>query len=139
MQISIYIPIYIVVILSLLSISFSFVSGYSKEICDLSADDKIKESLPKEVWVKKHSSYKKYNTSDGKIKAWLRKNLLVIFADKWHQHQFYTYLSYLLTDVCCGILMLCNWYFSFMILLVYQVRSSIFHFYYHISKKYRKL
>jgi len=113
----------------------SIVSGYAKMVCDLSEEEKL-NFVPKEYWHKRISSVNKHKYT-GKVKAWLMKNLLVMFTDGWHKYQFVLTVCLLLSGYFIGFISgKITPYYSFMILSVYFVRTASFHLFY-TSKKYR--
>ena len=124
------------VVFSVIAHVMAIVSGYAKMICDLSEEGKLNKK-PFEYWHKTASSKNKHQYT-GKIKAWLMKNLLVMFTDGWHKYQFVLTICLLVSGFFVGFISgKVTPYYSFMLLSVYVVRTATFHLLYN-SKKYRK-
>ena len=127
--------IILAIVFALVAHTFAIISGYAKMICDLSEESKLNKT-PFEYWHKHLSSQNKYKYT-GKVKAWLMKNLLVMFTDGWHKYQFVLTVCLLLSGYFIGFISgKITPYYSFMILSVYFVRTASFHLFY-TSKKYR--
>jgi len=123
------------VVFSVIAHVMAIVSGYAKMICDLSEEGKLNKK-PFEYWHKTASSKNKHQYT-GKIKAWLMKNLLVMFTDGWHKYQFVLTAGLLLSGFFIGFISgKVTPYYSFMILSAYITRTAVFHLLY-TSKKYR--
>lgn len=123
------------VVFSVLAHTLAGFSGYAKMICDLSEESKLNKS-PYEYWHKHLSSKNKYKYA-GKIKAWLMKNLLVMFTDGWHKYQFVLTVCLILSGYFVGFISgKITPFYSFQLLSVYIVRTATFHLLY-TSKKYR--
>jgi len=113
----------------------AIISGYGKMVCDLSEEGKLNK-MPFEYWHKDLSSVNKYKYT-GKVKAWLMKNLLVMFTDGWHKYQFILTICLLVSGFFVGFISgKITPYYSFMLLSVYFTRTASFHLFY-TSKKYR--
>ena len=124
------------VVFSVIAHVMAIVSGYAKMICDLSEEGKLNKK-PFEYWHKTASSKNKHQYT-GKIKAWLMKNLLVMFTDGWHKYQFVLTICLLVSGFFVGFISgKITPYYSFMLLSVYFIRTATFHLLYN-SKKYRK-
>lgn len=124
------------VVFSVVAHVMATVSGYAKMICDLSEESKLNKT-PYEYWHKTASSKNKHQYT-GKIKAWLMKNLLVMFTDGWHKYQFVLTAGLLLSGFFVGFISgKVTPYYSFMLLSAYVTRTAVFHLLY-TSKKYRK-
>lgn len=123
------------VVFSVIAHVMAIVSGYAKMICDLSEEGKLNKK-PFEYWHKTASSKNKHQYT-GKIKAWLMKNLLVMFTDGWHKYQFILTAALLFSGFFIGFISgKVTPYYSFMILSAYITRTAVFHLLY-TSKKYR--
>jgi len=119
--------------LIILSIVFSILSGFSKAICDLSEEDKLKFQ-PKEFWIKNISWKNKWK--NGKEKFWGSSRWFVSFTDAWHLFGLIERVGFIVTYVSIGILiMYSNWYWF--MLLNYPLFALIFHLFYN-SKILRK-
>ena len=119
--------------LIILSIVFSILSGFSKAICDLSEEDKLKFQ-PKEFWIKNISWKNKWK--NGKEKFWGSSRWFVMFTDAWHLFGLIERVGFIVTYVSIGILiMYSNWYW--LMLLNYPLFALIFHLFYN-SKILRK-
>jgi len=127
--------IILAIVFAVIAHALGCISGYAKMICDLSEESKLNKK-PYEYWHKHLSSKNKYEYT-GKIKAWLMKNLLVMFTDGWHKYQFILTICLLVSGFFVGFISgKITPYYSFMLLSVYITRTAVFHFTYH-SKKYR--
>ena len=119
--------------LIILSIAFSILSGFSKAICDLSEEDKLKFHA-KEFWIKNLSWKNKWK--NGKEKFWGSSRWFVSFTDAWHLFGLIERVGFIVTYVSIGILiMYSNWYWF--MLLNYPLFALIFHLFYN-SKILRK-
>lgn len=119
--------------LIILSVVFSILSGFSKAICDLSEEDKLKFQ-PKEFWIKNISWKNKWK--NGKEKFWGSSRWFVSFTDAWHLFGLIERVGFIVTYVSIGILiMYSNWYW--LMLLNYPLFALIFHLFYN-SKILRK-
>jgi len=122
-----------------ISIITSFLSGFSKAICDLSEDGKLK-FYKKTYWIKAFSWQNKYKNGDKKQgeKFFGSTRWFVAFTDAWHKYQFVLTICLLVSGFFVGFISgKITPYYSFMLLSVYFVRTATFHLLYN-SKKYRK-
>jgi len=125
-----------IITLTILSIFFSFVSGFAKSICDLSEEGKLKWK-PKTYWIKSISSINKYQFKN-KVIRYLMKTIFVAFTDGWHGSQSVLTWCLILSGVGVGFLSgKYSLYCLFGIAVVYGVRTLIFHLFYN-SKLLRK-
>ena len=106
-----------------------FISGFSKSICDLSEENKLK-FLPENKWIKVKSSNNKYKNGDkSQGPAFpLSTSVLVMFTDKWHEFGFYEYMTFGLANVIVGFLAgFISLWFLFGFLIGYIFSRSVFH------------
>ncbi len=115
------------VILIILALVFSIISGISKAILDLSSDGKFKN--PK---LNKDNSWKnKYKNNDFKqgAKFFGSTTLFVALTDIWHLSGLIFRLSFATVFLSIGILTTySNWYWF--MLLCYPFSMSVFHIFY---------
>ena len=114
------------VVFSVIAHVMAIVSGYAKMICDLSEEGKLNKK-PFEYWHKTASSKNKHQYT-GKIKAWLMKNLLVMFTDGWHKYESYLTYSLLLAGYFVGYNSgRFSPFYSFLLLVIIGIRMGTFH------------
>lgn len=115
-----------IILLIILSIAFSLVSGLSKAITDLSEEGKIKGN-PK-YWVKDESWVQKWKNGDKKQgeKFWQSSGILVYLTDAWHLFGLIERISFIITYVSVGILITFSPWFWFM-LFCYPIFFFSFH------------
>lgn len=119
--------------LIILSVVFSILSGFSKAICDLSEEDKLKFHA-KEFWIKNISWKNKWK--NGKEKFWGSSRWFVMFTDAWHLFGLIERVGFIVTYLSIGILIMhSNWYWF--LLFNYPLFALIFHLFYN-SKILRK-
>jgi len=119
-----------------ISIITSFLSGFSKAICDLSEDGKLK-FYKKTYWIKAFSWQNKYKNGDKKQgeKFFGSTRWFVAFTDAWHLFGIIERIGFIITYTSVGYLINMNHWFAFMLFL-YPFSMLIFHLFYN-SKKYR--
>jgi len=123
--------------LIILAVVFAFVSGFSKAICDLSEEGKLKFK-PLTYWIKALSSGKKY-LYKNKVLAYLMKTILVVFTDGWHLFQFILTVALLMTGYFIGRLSVTNSeYYTFGLLVVYGIRTATFHLFHDSTNWIKK-
>ena len=120
--------------LIILSIVFSILSGFSKAICDLSEEDKLKFQ-PKEFWIKNISWKNKWK--NGKEKFWGSSRWFVMFTDAWHLFGFVFRVSYGTAFLAIGSLALYNPLLPLLAIPAYALFAGVFHIF-HTYKILRK-
>jgi len=120
-----------------ISIITSFLSGFSKAICDLSEDGKLK-FYKKTYWIKAFSWQNKYKNGDKKQgeKFFGSTRWFVAFTDAWHLFGIIERIGFVITYTSVGYLINMNHWFAFMLFL-YPFSMLIFHLFYN-SKKLTK-
>jgi len=120
-----------------ISIITSFLSGFSKAICDLSEDGKLK-FYKKTYWIKAFSWQNKYKNGDKKQgeKFFGSTRWFVAFTDAWHLFGIIERIGFIITYTSVGYLINMNHWFAFMLFL-YPFSMLIFHLFYN-SKKLTK-
>jgi hypothetical protein len=112
-----------------ISIILYFISGFSKSICDLSEEGKLKFT-PENIWIKSKSSSNKYKNGDKKQGPafFLSTSVLVMFTDKWHEFGFYEWMSFGLANIIIGFLAgYISLWFLFGFIIGYIFSRSTFH------------
>ena len=123
--------------LIILSIVFSILSGFSKAICDLSEEGKLKGNPL--FWHKNVSWKNKWKNGDKKQgeKFFGSSRWFVMFTDAWHLFGFLERVSLVISFTIAGHLVSINAYFLFGVLVNYIVFTGVFHIFhtYKILKK----
>ena len=121
-----------------ISVITAILAGFSKAICDLSEEGKLK-FYRKSYWIKSISSDNKYKNGDPKqgAKFWQSTNALVMFTDAWHLFQFFYKTSLIISFTIVGYLISINEYFAIGIFTNQILIAAIFHIFhtYKILKK----
>ena len=120
--------------LIILSVVFSILSGFSKAICDLSEEDKLKFHA-KEFWIKNLSWKNKWK--NGKEKFWGSSRWFVSFTDAWHLFGFVFRVSYGIAFLAIGSLALYNPLLPLLAIPAYALFAGVFHIF-HTYKILRK-
>ena len=96
-----------------ISVITAILAGFSKAVCDLSEEGKLK-FYRKSYWIKSISSDNKYKNGDPKqgAKFWQSTNALVMFTDAWHLFQFFYKTSLIISFTIVGYLISINEYFA---------------------------
>lgn len=120
----------------ILSIVFSILSGFSKAICDLSEEGKLKGDSS--YWHKNKSWGNKWKNGDKKQgeKFWLSSRQLVWLVDAWHLFGLLERIGFIVSYITIGILITISDWYWFM-LSNYLFSMMIFHLFYN-SKLLRK-
>lgn len=122
-----------------ISVITTILAGFSKAICDLSEEGKLK-FYKKTFWIKVLSSNNKYKNNDPKQgeKFWQSTNALVMFTDAWHLFGFIQRVTYGISFTIVGYMAgTFSLYFLFGILINYLVFIAIFHIF-HTFKILKK-
>ena len=123
--------------LIILSIVFSILSGFSKAICDLSEEGKLKGNPL--FWHKNVAWKNKWKNGDKKQgeKFFGSSRWFVMFTDAWHLFGFLERVSLVISFTIVGHLVSINAYFLFGVLVNYIVFTGVFHIFhtYKILKK----
>ena len=121
-----------------ISVITAILAGFSKAVCDLSEEGKLK-FYRKSYWIKSISSDNKYKNGDPKqgAKFWQSTNALVMFTDAWHLFQFFYKTSLIISFTIVGYLISINEYFAIGIFTNQILIAAIFHIFhtYKILKK----
>lgn len=123
--------------LIILSVAFAFVSGFSKAICDLSEEGKLK-FYKKTFWIKSISWQNKWkdgNPAKGE-KFWGSSRWFVALTDAWHLFGLIERIGFIITYTSIGLLISQSKWYWFMI-LCYPFSMGVFHLFYN-SKLLRK-
>mgnify|MGYP000877844380 CR=1 FL=1 len=128
-------PIILSIVFAVFAHVLSIVSGYAKMVCDLSEEEKL-NFVPKEYWHKRISSVNKHKYT-GKVKAWLMKNLLVMFTDGWHLFNLLFRVSFATLYTLLGLLISTSLWYLFGCLVAYIIFATSFHIF-HTYKILRK-
>lgn len=125
------IPLYLTII-----IIFSILSGFSKAICDLSEENKLKFKN-KNYWIKEISSINKWKLDSNnqiiivngkKVERFFGSSRwFVLFTCGWHLFQTIQSLSYIIIGVFCGLLISINIFYIFSTIGAYILSRTIFH------------
>lgn len=119
------------------AIVFAILSGFSKAVCDLSEEGKLKFK-PSNYWIKALSSIRKYEYKN-KLIAYLMKTVLVMFTDGWHLFQFVLTVMLLVCGYFIGRLSAANSeYYTFGLLVVYGIRTATFHIFHDSTNWIKK-
>lgn len=125
------------ILLLTISIIFSTLSGFSKAICDLSEEGKLKFN-PEIFWIKNLSWKNKWKNGDFKQgeKFFGSSRWFVALTDAWHLFGLIERIGFIITWVSVGILITISSWYWFM-LLCYPLSMLTFHLFYN-SKLLRK-
>ena len=124
--------------LIILAVVFAFVSGFSKAICDLSEEGKLK-FYKKTFWLK-HFSWQnkwKYNVETNGEKFWGSSRWFVMFTDGWHLFGLIERIGFIVTYTATGILISQSAWYWFM-LLCYPFSMLIFHIFHDSTNWIKK-
>jgi hypothetical protein len=115
---------------------FSILSGFSKAICDLSEEGKLKGGSS--YWHKNKSWKNKWKNGDKKQgeKFWLSSTIFVLFTDAWHLFGLLERIGFIVSYITIGMLITISDWYWFM-LSNYLFSMMIFHLFYN-SKLLRK-
>ena len=122
-----------------ISVITAILAGFSKAVCDLSEEGKLKFHK-KSFWLKDISSNNKYKNGDPKqgAKFWQSTNALVMFTDAWHLFGFFERVTYAISFIIVGFLAgFVSLYYLFGALINYIIFIGIFHIF-HTYKILRK-
>lgn len=126
-----------IVALIITAVLLSIISGFSKAICDLSEEGKLK-FYKKTFWLKEFSWVNKYKNNDPKQGAKFlgSTTIFVMFTDAWHLFGLIERISFAIAFILSGLLIASNIWFIFFALGCYILFATIFHiFYTYIFKK----
>lgn len=134
-----------IVALIITAVLLSIISGFSKAICDLSEEGKLKFKNYF-FWWKDYAWKNKWKLKDNGVpvlkngqyipKFWQSDNLFVIFTDAWHLFGLIERISFAIAFILSGLLIASNIWFIFFALGCYILFATIFHiFYTYIFKK----
>ena len=90
--------------LIILAVVFAFVSGFSKAICDLSEEGKLK-FYKKTFWLKHFSWQNKWKNGDKAQgeKFWGSSRWFVMFTDGWHLFGLIERVGFIVTYTATGM------------------------------------
>ena len=128
-----------IVALIITAVLLSIISGFSKAICDLSEEGKLK-FYKKTFWLKELSWVNKYKNNDPKQGAKFlgSTTIFVMFTDAWHLFGFIMRVTFGISFIIVGYLAgEVSLYYLFGALINYIVFIGIFHIFhtYKILKK----
>lgn len=125
-----------VILFIILTIVFSIVSGFSKAICDLSEEGKLKGDSS--YWHKNKSWKNKWKNGDKKQgeKFLGSSTIFVLFTDAWHLFGLLERIGFIVSYITIGMLITISDWYWFM-LSNYLFSMMIFHLFYN-SKLLRK-
>ena len=127
-----------IVALIITAVLLSIISGFSKAICDLSEEGKLK-FYKKTFWLKEFSWVNKYKNNDPKQGAKFlgSTTIFVMFTDAWHVFSFVFRVSYAIAFLAIGSLALYNPLLPLLAIPAYAFFALIFHIF-HTYKILRK-
>jgi len=120
-----------IVALIITAVLLSIISGFSKAICDLSEEGKLK-FYKKTFWLKEFSWVNKYKNNDPKQGAKFlgSTTIFVMFTDAWHLFGFIERITLIASFTIVGFLISVSLYFLFGLLINYIIFISVFHIFY---------
>ena len=121
-----------------ISVITAILAGFSKAICDLSEEGKLK-FYRKSYWIKSISWDNKYKDNDPKKGAKFlgSTSVFVMFTDAWHLFQFFYKSSLIISFTIVGYLISISDYFAIGIFTNQILIAATFHIFhtYKILKK----
>mgnify|MGYP000868014531 len=125
--------------LIILAVVFAFVSGFSKAICDLSEEGKLK-FYKKTFWLKSISWQNKWKNGDKKQgeKFLGSSRWFVMFTDAWHLFGVLFRISFAVTYTCIGMLTKVSYFYLFGALVAYILFASVFHLFHDSTNWIKK-
>ena len=138
-----------IILLIIIALIFAIISGFSKAICDLSEEQKLKFSN-KFFWLKQYSWINKWKTRTGDLnmiplvddkgnkieKFFGSSRWFVALTDAWHLFGLIERIGFFITYTIVGFLISKNAWFFFL-LSFYALSMLSFHLFYN-SKLLRK-
>lgn len=120
-----------IISLIILSILFSVISGFSKAVCDLSEENKIK-FYRKTFWIKSLSWKNKWKNGDNKQgeKFFGSSRWFVMFTDAWHLFGFIERIGFIIAYTSVGYLASISACYLFSVLINYILFTGTFHIFY---------
>lgn len=121
-----------IIALIILSVVFAFLSGFSKAICDLSEEGKIKGNPI--FWIKNISWKNKWKNGDKNQgeKFFGSSRWFVALTCGWHLFGMIERIGFVFTYLSIGILItISNWYWF--MLFCYPFSMGIFHIFHDMS------
>lgn len=127
--------------LIILAVVFTFVSGFSKAICDLSEEGSLRFK-PKKFWIKDLSWINKWQIDNGLISTkkerfWGSSRWFVMFTDGWHLFGLIERIGFIVTYTATGMLISQSAWYWFM-LLSYPFSMLVFHIFHDSTNWIKK-
>ncbi len=126
-----------IALLIILAVLFAAFSGFTKAVCDLSEEGKLKGNPlfwhKNEAWKNK---WKDGDKSKGE-KFFGSSRWFVMFTDAWHLFGFVFRLCFASTYLCVGLLSISSYYWLFSGIVVYILFAASFHIF-HTFKILRR-
>ena len=118
------------IMLIILSVVFSILSGISKAVMDLSEESKIKGNPL--FWHKNKSWQNKWKNGDKKQgeKFWLSSTFFVAQTDAWHLFGVLFRISFAVAYTCIGMLTTVSYFYLFGVVVAYILFATSFHIFY---------
>ena len=120
-----------IVALIITAVLLSIISGFSKAICDLSEEGKLK-FYKKTFWLKEFSWVNKYKNNDPKQGAKFLGSTTVFVAltDAWHLFNLVQYYSTVGAFIFVGYLIAAGSKWHLLLLLLVPLQRVVFHIFY---------
>ena len=116
-----------IILLIILAVVFSVISGIFKAICDLSEEGNYKSKS--DYWTKDLSWRNKWKNGDKKQgeKFFGSSRCFVALTDGWHLFGVLFRISFAITYTCIGMLIKDSYWYSFGTLVAYIIFATSFH------------
>lgn len=120
------------------AIVFAILSGFSKAVCDLSEEGKLKFK-PSNYWLKTVSWQNKWKNGDKKQGEmfWGSSRWFVMFTDGWHLFGLVERIGFIITYTATGLLINLSLWYWFM-LFCYPLSMGVFHIFHDSTNWIKK-